>query len=195
MTSTGRLRMGWRLASWQRKSPCSPDPRQGEGETPGNIGDLLADDDPGTPLRAFAADLSTPWALAARALAWHEHIHYGLWRIDDRVPAPGLRCIDIVSGAGRYVEFPTEATTGLPRWTVWLGGIVPVDGIWRSTGLGSDSARRRQTQRPSPSMRPPWRCSMRSRANLRPRPRLSRSAMPSRTAYTPMTRNRYRPRW
>jgi hypothetical protein len=64
------------------------DPGQGEGETPGDIGDLLADDDPGTPLRAFAADLSTPAALAARALAWHEHIHYGLWRIDDRSRRP-----------------------------------------------------------------------------------------------------------
>jgi hypothetical protein len=112
------------------------DPGQGEGETPGDIGDMLADDPAGVPLRAFAADLSTPAALAARALAWHEHIHYGLWRIDDPVPAPGLRCIDIVSGTERYVEFPAEATTGLPRWTVWLGGIVPVDGIWRSTGVG-----------------------------------------------------------
>jgi hypothetical protein len=110
---------------------------QDEGETPEDIGDLLADDDsPGTPLRAFAADPSTPAALAARALAWYEHIHYGLWRIDDPVPAPGLRCIDIVSGTERYVEFPAEATAGLPRWTVWLGGIVPADGIWRSTGVG-----------------------------------------------------------
>ena len=82
---------------------------------------MLADDDPaGVPLRAFAADLWTPAALAARALAWHEHIHYGLWRIDDPVPAPGLRCIDIASGTERYIEFPTEATTGLPRWTVSL---------------------------------------------------------------------------
>jgi hypothetical protein len=113
------------------------DSGQDEDETPDDIGDLLADDDPaGTPLRAFAADLSTPAALAARALAWHEHIHYGLWRIDDPVPAPGLRCIDIVSGTQRYAEFPAEATAGLPRWTVWLGGIVPVDGIWRSTGVG-----------------------------------------------------------
>jgi hypothetical protein len=110
---------------------------QDEDETPDDIGELLADDDPaGTPLRAFAADLSTPAALAARALAWAEHIHYGLWRIDDPVPAPGLRCIDIVSGAERYVEFPAEATAGLPQWTVWLGGIVPADGIWRSTGVG-----------------------------------------------------------
>ena len=113
------------------------DPGQDEDETPDDIGDMLADDDPtGVPLRAFAADQSTPAALAATALAWHEHIHYGLWRIDDPVPAPGLRCIDIISGTERYVEFPAEATTGLPRWTVWLGGIVPVDGIWRSTGVG-----------------------------------------------------------
>jgi hypothetical protein len=110
---------------------------QDEDETADDIGDPLADDDPlGTPLRAFAADLSTPAALAARALAWHESAHYGLWRIDDPVPAPGLRCIDIVSGTERYVEFPAEAAAGLPRWMVWLGGIVPVDGIWRSTGVG-----------------------------------------------------------
>jgi len=113
------------------------DPGQDEDETPDDIGDMLADDDPtGVPLRAFAADLSTPAALAASALAWHEHIHYGLWRIDDPVPGPGLRCIDIISGTERYVEFPAEATSGLPRWTVWLGGIVPVGGIWRSTGVG-----------------------------------------------------------
>ena len=113
------------------------DPGHDEDATPGDVEDLLAEDDPsGIPLRAFAADQSTPPGLAARALAWHEHIHYGLWRIDDPVPAPGLRCTDIVSGTERYVEFPAEATAGLPRWTVWLGGMVPVDGIWRSTGLG-----------------------------------------------------------
>jgi hypothetical protein len=113
------------------------DAGQDGDETTDDIGDLLADDDPpGTPLRAFAADPAAPAALAARALAWYEHIHYGLWRIDDPVPAPGLRCTDIVSGTERYVEFPAEATAGLPRWTVWLGGMVPVDGIWRSTGVG-----------------------------------------------------------
>ncbi len=109
----------------------------GQDDAEEDAEDLLADDDPsGTPLRAFAADPSTPSALAARAVAWYEHIHYGLWRIDDPVPAPGLWCTDIVSGTVRYVEFPAEATAGLARWTVWLGGVVPVDGIWRSTGLG-----------------------------------------------------------
>ena len=112
-------------------------PGQDEDKTPDDTGDLLADDNPaGVPLLAFAADPSTPSALAARALAWHEHIHYGLWRIEVPVPAPGLRCTDIVSGTERYVEFPAGAAAGLPRWTVWLGGIVPVDGVWRSTGAG-----------------------------------------------------------
>jgi hypothetical protein len=94
------------------------------------------DDASGTPLMAFSADPSTPPALAARAAAWYEYIHYGLWRIVDPVPAPGLWCTELVSGTVRYVEFPPEATAGLARWTVWLGGIVPVDGIWHSTGLG-----------------------------------------------------------
>lgn len=113
------------------------DPEHDEDDMPDDASGPLAEDDPtGTPLLAFAADPSTPPALAARALAWHEHIHYGLWRIDEPVPSPGLWCTDIVSGTERYVEFPAEATALLPRWSVWLGGVVPVDGIWRSTGLG-----------------------------------------------------------
>ncbi len=140
------------------------DPGTDQDETPDDVTDLLAEDDPaGTPLQAFATDPSTAPTLAARVLAWHEHVHYGLWRIDDPVPAPGLRYTDIVSGTERYVEFPAEATAGLPRWTMWLGGIVPVDGIWRSTGVGSDSARPRQTRRWSRSIRPAWRWSTRSR--------------------------------
>jgi hypothetical protein len=105
---------------------------------PEDDADLLTDEDDasGTPLMAFSADPSTPPALAAGAAAWYEHIHYGLWRIVDPVPAPGLWCTELVSGTVRYVEFPPEATARLARWTVWLGGIVPVDGIWHSTGLG-----------------------------------------------------------
>ena len=115
------------------------DPAQDEDDLPEDDADLLASDEEdasGTALMAFAADPSTPSALAARATAWYKHIHYGVWRIADPVPDPGLWCMDLASGTGRYVEFPPEATVGLARWTVWLGGIVPVDGIWHSTGLG-----------------------------------------------------------
>jgi len=117
--------------------PDDEDPLTDEDDLPDDE-DLLTDEDDasGTPLMAFSADPSTPPALAARAAAWYEYIHYGLWRIVDPVPAPGLWCTELVSGTVRYVEFPPEATAGLARWTVWLGGIVPVDGIWRSTGLG-----------------------------------------------------------
>lgn len=87
-------------------------------------------------LAAFAADLSVPRELAAKADKWREHIHYGLWRIDDRSAAPGLWCTDICSGVVRYAEFPAWLTDGWPRWSVWLGGLVPVDGVWRATGAG-----------------------------------------------------------
>src|SRR5580692_10773272 len=115
------------------------DPAQDEDDLPEDDADLLASDEEGasgTVLMTFAADPSTPSALAARATAWYKYIHYGVWRIADPVPGPGLWCMDLASGTGRYVEFPPEATAGLARWTVWLGGIVPVDGIWHSTGLG-----------------------------------------------------------
>ena len=121
--------------AWLTVDPSQDD----DGDLPEDDADPLASDEEdasGTPLMAFAADPSTPPALAAMATAWYQHVHYGLWRIDDPAPDPGLWCTDLASGTVRYVEFPPEATAGLARWTVWLGGIVPVDGIWHSTGLG-----------------------------------------------------------
>ncbi len=121
--------------AWLTVNPAQDD----DGDLPEDDADLLAGDEEdasGTPLMAFAADPSTPPALAAMAAAWYERIHYGLWRISHPVPDPGLWCTELASGTVRYVEFPPEATAGLARWTVWLGGIVPVDGIWHSTGLG-----------------------------------------------------------
>jgi hypothetical protein len=34
------------------------------------------------------------------------------------------------------VQFPAEKVGRLPRWAVWMGGLLPVDGIWRITGRG-----------------------------------------------------------
>jgi hypothetical protein len=98
------------------------DPGADDAGMPDDVEDMLAEEDsPGIPLRVFASDPSAPAALAARALAWHEHIRYGLWRMGEPVPAPGLWCADIVSGTERYVESPAETTAGLPRWTVSQG--------------------------------------------------------------------------
>jgi hypothetical protein len=88
-------------------------------------------------LLAFSDDPATPPGLAARARDWRVQVRYGLWRIDEWEPGPGLVCTDILSGRVRYVEFPPKVRAGLVRWAVWYGGIVPVDGTWRSTGLGT----------------------------------------------------------
>lgn len=103
---------------------------------PGEETDEIGESEPAVALDAFAAEPSVPTELADLAAAWRDHIHYGLWRIDYPHPAPGLWCTEIATGAARYVEFPAELAASLPRWAVWLGGIVPDRGIWRSTGTG-----------------------------------------------------------
>jgi len=87
---------------------------------------------------AFTADPSVPPELAARARAWREHMHYGLWRASGPrpVPSPGLWCTDIATGISRYVETPPDLAGALSHWAVWLGGAVPDSGIWRFTGAG-----------------------------------------------------------
>ena len=101
-----------------------------------DIPTLAPGDTPDTALRAFAADPQVPGELAARASAGDDHVHYGVWQLPDPVPAPGVWCTDLVSGTRRYGQFPAQALDGAAPWTVWLGALVPVDGIWRSTGNG-----------------------------------------------------------
>jgi hypothetical protein len=100
------------------------------------LGTADNDDPAANPMAAFAADPSVTADLAARATCWYEHIRYGLWKVDDPVPSPGVWVTDIVSAARRYVQFPAERVGRLPRWAVWMGGLLPVDGIWRITGRG-----------------------------------------------------------
>lgn len=88
-----------------------------------------------TPLRAFAADPATPGELAARASEWDRHVRFGIWQVR-RGAAPGVWCTELVSGMRRYAQFPAAALDGAAPWSVWLGALVPVDGIWRSTGNG-----------------------------------------------------------
>jgi uncharacterized membrane protein len=117
--------------------------KDGEAQGFGEFAEELAllgtadnDDPAANPMAAFAADPGVTPDLAARATAWYEHIRYGLWKVEDPVPSPGVWCTDIVSAARRYVQFPEEKVGRLPRWAVWLGGLLPVDGIWRITGRG-----------------------------------------------------------
>jgi hypothetical protein len=106
----------------------------GEGAT--QAGDDAEDMGAPSVMAAFGADPSVAPESAARAVAWSKHIHYGLWQVSEPGPAPGLWCTDISSSVTRYAEFPAEIADGKPRWAVWLGALVPVDGIWRCTGNG-----------------------------------------------------------
>lgn len=89
-----------------------------------------------TLLEAFAADPQTPGELARRALDWHEHAVYGLWQMDSPAADPGVWVRDLVTGASWYAQFPPGALAGAPPWTTWFGCLLPVDGVWRSTGTG-----------------------------------------------------------
>jgi hypothetical protein len=97
------------------------------------------DDDysePDTPLRAFAADEETPAELAARATERDEHVRYGVWQVADPSPAPGVWCIDLVSGMDHYVQFAPEVIDDALPWSVWLGALAPAEGIWRASRTG-----------------------------------------------------------
>jgi hypothetical protein len=89
-----------------------------------------------TLLEAFAADSHTPEVLARRARDWNEYAFYGLWQMESPTADPGVWVRDLVTGVSRYAEFPPGALEGAPPWTTWLGCLLPVDGIWRSTGTG-----------------------------------------------------------
>ena len=89
-----------------------------------------------TPLRAFAADPATAGELAARASEWDQHARFGIWQVGEPETVPGVWCTELVSGVRRYAQFPAAALDGAPPWSVWLGALVPADGIWRSTGNG-----------------------------------------------------------
>jgi hypothetical protein len=96
------------------------------------------DDDPhgaDSVLAAFAADPATPPDLADAAREWLRHVRYGLWLADWQAPAGtrrGLWMTDIVTRRRVYASIPPEQLDGLARWTVLVGALVPVEGVWRS---------------------------------------------------------------
>jgi hypothetical protein len=87
-------------------------------------------------LADFAADRQVPEALARYASAWDEHARFGVWQLADPVPQPGVWVTDLVCGDSVYAEFPAEILDQAGPWAVWAGCLVPLDGVWRSTGTG-----------------------------------------------------------
>ena len=91
---------------------------------------------PRTPLIAFADNPATSPHLAKRASDWAEYGHYGVWQLRDPALSPGVEGTDLATGIRRYLNFPAGKLDGVAPWSVWLGGAIPVDGVWRVTGTG-----------------------------------------------------------
>jgi hypothetical protein len=92
------------------------------------------DDDRDCILGRFADDPDVPDEWRKRADQWLEEGRYGLWQVSSPTPAPGVALLDILTGTRIYAAFPPEQIEALTPWTVLLGNVVPVDGIWRSGG-------------------------------------------------------------
>lgn len=87
-----------------------------------------------TPLALAARAATTSPALARAARDWYETFTYGLWLVADPSPSPGVWLTDILTGTRRYVAIAPEQLDGLRRWSVLLGPLVALQGIWRTTG-------------------------------------------------------------
>lgn len=86
------------------------------------------------PLALLANDPDVSSEISSAAREWLDTVTYGLWQISDPEPGPGLWLTDIVTGVRRYAAIPPEQLPGMSRWSVLLGALVSLDGIWRSTG-------------------------------------------------------------
>jgi len=88
----------------------------------------------GAPLALLATDPDVTPEISSAAREWLGSVTYGLWQISDPEPGPGLWLTDIVTGVRRYAAIAPEQLPGLSRWSVLLGALVSLDGVWRSTG-------------------------------------------------------------
>lgn len=94
----------------------------------------LALEESGAPLALLVSDPDVSLEVSSAAQDWLETVTYGLWQVADPVPGPGLWLTDILTGARRYAAIPPEQLPGMSCWSVLLGALVSLDGIWRSTG-------------------------------------------------------------
>jgi hypothetical protein len=81
-------------------------------------------------LDAFAASTQASPELARRARDWSTYAHWGLWLMRARAGSPGVALVDYLTGVEVYAALPDELQD-LPRWTMLLGPVGVVDGVWR----------------------------------------------------------------
>lgn len=85
-------------------------------------------------LEAFAEDPAVAEDQRRRAADWLGWAMWGLWEIDRPQATPGVAMTELVTGVQLYAEVPPALLEGMPRWSVLLGCMVPVDGVWRAGG-------------------------------------------------------------
>ncbi|MFN2615121.1 MAG: hypothetical protein ABR552_09955 [Actinomycetota bacterium] len=88
----------------------------------------------GSFLGMLATDPKTPTTLARRAADWNECAHAGLWQVADPHAQPDVVLVDLVTGVHIHAAIPPEYLEDLPRWSVLLCILQPVDGVWRTGG-------------------------------------------------------------
>jgi hypothetical protein len=86
------------------------------------------------PLALLATDPDVPLEIAFSAQEWLSTVTYGLWQISDPEPRPGIWLTDVVTGVRRYAAIAPEQLAGMSRWSVLVGALVSLDGVWRTTG-------------------------------------------------------------
>ena len=101
----------------------------------------------GAPLALLATDPDVSPEISSAAREWLGTVTYGLWQVSDPEPGPGLWLTDILTGVRRYAAIPPEQLPGMSPWSVLLGALVALDGVWRSTGAVSAVASVRGRQR------------------------------------------------
>jgi hypothetical protein len=92
-------------------------------------------EDERAPLEALAEDEAAPEELRRSAEDWLTWALWGLWEVEEPREGPGAVLTELVTGVRVHAEVPADVLDGLPRWSVLLGYVVPVDGVWRA---GSD---------------------------------------------------------
>jgi tetratricopeptide (TPR) repeat protein len=122
------------LKAWAEAAATTPaGPEASTMRLMGEWAWLAPDPDTGSSLlEAFAGDAATPPEQARRAGDFLDLALWGLWEVDTASASPGVRLTELLSGARLYAEVPPELLAGLPRWSVLIGYVVPVDGVWRS---------------------------------------------------------------
>lgn len=91
--------------------------------------------DDGVPslLVLFADDPATDPELATAARRWDATVQFGLWQVIDTTASPGTYLRDLVTNTVRFAAVPPEQRAVIPSWSVLLGAVVEVDGVWRMT--------------------------------------------------------------